>query len=343
MIPCDGWTDARVKAFRLMVNRSTQWAEWDEPLLSQELIDLQQFDFDLNFTGFDPREVTRLLAAHSSLQGLTDPDEIPALADSPVSQIGDLFVCGTHKVLMGDATKSDDLTRLMTGKPADLIFTDPPYNVDYTGCTQKRLKIKGDNLSAEDYIRFLEAMFQSFRLVLAANGALYVCHPSSWQREFQNALESAGFEMRNQVIWAKGSAAWGWGRYKHQHEPIFFCHVQGETDNWYGNRSQTSLWFESKPAANRDHPTAKPTELIERALENSSKTGDIVCDLFGGSGSTLIACQRLGRNARLMELDPRYVDVIVRRFQDFTGMKATLEGDGRSFDEISEERRKGVS
>jgi DNA modification methylase len=342
VIPCDHWTDAQVKAFRLMVNRSTQWAEWDESLLSQELSDLQKFDFDLNLTGFDPRELTRLLAAHSSLLGLTDPDEIPALAESPVSVIGDLWVCGAHKVLVDDATKPENVTRLMAGEQADLIFIDPPYNVDYTGCTKKQLKIKGDNLSAADFIIFLEAMFQSCRLALKPNGSLYVCHASSWQREFQNALENAGFEMRNQIIWAKSNAAWGWGRYKHQHEPLFFCHVRGETDNWYGNKSQTSLWYESKPAANRDHPTAKPTELVERAVENSSKTGDLVCDLFGGSGSTLIACQRLGRSARLMELDPKYGDCIVRRFQEFTGTKAVLESDGRSFDELAEERLKGV-
>jgi DNA modification methylase len=170
--------------------------------------------------------------------------------------------------------------------------------------------------------------------------SLYVCHSSSWQREFQNALEAAGFEVRCQIIWAKNTFAWGFGRYKFQHEPLFYCHVAGQKDPWYGDKSQSTLWEEKKPAANRIHPTAKPVELIERALLNSSNAGDVVADLFGGSGSTLIACERQKRKARLMEIDPKYADVIVRRFQDYTGKQAILEGDGRTFDEIAQERRK---
>jgi DNA modification methylase len=164
----------------------------------------------------------------------------------------------------------------------------------------------------------------------------------SWQREFQNALEAAGFEIRCQVIWAKNTFAWGFGRYKFRHEPIFYCHVTGQSDAWYGDRSQSTLWEENKPSANRLHPTMKPVELIERALLNSSKAGDMVADLFGGSGSTLIACERRGRSARLMEVDPRYADVIVRRWQDYTGKKATLDSDGRGLEDISRERRKAV-
>ena len=168
--------------------------------------------------------------------------------------------------------------------------------------------------------------------------SLYVCHPSSWQREFQNALEAAGFEVRCQIIWVKNTFAWGIGRYKFQHEPIFYCHVAGQTDAWYGDKSQSTLWQENKPAANRLHPTMKPVELVERALVNSSKAGDIVVDLFGGSGSTLIGCERRGRRARLMEIDPKYADVVVVRYQEYSGRPAVLDGDGRSFDEIRQER-----
>jgi len=153
------------------------------------------------------------------------------------------------------------------------------------------------------------------------------------------ALEAAGFEVRCQIIWAKNTFAWGFGRYKFQHEPIFYAHVAGQSDSWYGDRSQSTVWAENKPVANRLHPTMKPVELVERALVNSSKAGDVVVDLFGGSGTTLIACERRGRATRLMEVDPRYADVICRRYQEYTGKRAVLDDDGRSFDEVASDRR----
>jgi DNA modification methylase len=243
-----------------------------------------------------------------------------------------------HRVLCGDATKVEDVERLMAGEAADLVFTDPPYNVDYEGYTDDRLKIKGDRMKPEEFKKFLEESFAAYRLAIKPGASIYVCHASSVQREFQNALEHAGFEMRCQIIWAKNTFAWGFGRYKFQHEPIFYCHLAGQSDAWYGDKSQSTLWQEKKPVANRLHPTMKPVELIERALVNSSKAGDLVVDLFGGSGSTLIACERSRRQARLMELDPRYVDVICRRFVEFAGKPATLAGDGRTFDEVRSER-----
>jgi DNA modification methylase len=175
-------------------------------------------------------------------------------------------------------------------------------------------------------------------MLVKPGASMYVCHSSSWQREFQNALEAAGFEVRCQIIWAKNTFAWGFGRYKYQHEPIFFAHVADQKDCWNGDKSQSTLWEEKKPAANRIHPTAKPVELVERALLNSSKAGDIVADLFGGSGSTLIGCERRGRHARLMEIDPKYADCIIRRYQEYTGKQATLDGDGRTFEQIKAER-----
>lgn len=177
----------------------------------------------------------------------------------------------------------------MAGNPADFAFTDPPYNVDYEGYTKERLKIQGDRMSTEQFQQFLGAAFNNYHQVVKLGASLYICHSSSWQREFQNALEAAGFEVRCQIIWAKNTFAWGFGRYKFQHEPIFYTHLAGQKDAWYGDKSQSTLWEEKKPAANRMHPTAKPVEPIERALMNSSKAGDLVVDLFGGSGSTLIA------------------------------------------------------
>jgi len=226
----------------------------------------------------------------------------------------------------------------MAGENADLVFTDPPYNVDYEGYTADKLTIQGDQMAPEDFARFLKSAFISYRELIKSGGSIYVCHASSVQREFQGALEAAGFAVRCQIIWAKNTFAWGFGRYKFQHEPIFYCHVSGQSDAWYGDKSQSTLWQEKKPAANRLHPTMKPVELIERALINSSKAGDCVVDLFGGSGSTLIACERRGRNARLAELDPKYTDVIVKRWQEYTGKRAVLGGTDRSFDEIAADR-----
>jgi site-specific DNA-methyltransferase (adenine-specific) len=227
----------------------------------------------------------------------------------------------------------------MQAERADLVFTDPPYNVDYTGYTKDKLTLKGDRMPEDEFRRFLRTSFDNYRTVIKPGASLYVCHASSVQRDFQDAIESAGFEVRCQIIWAKNTFAWGFGRYKFQHEPIYYCHVAGESDAWYGDKSQSTLWVEKKPAANREHPTMKPVELIERALRNSSKAGDLVVDLFGGSGSTLIACERRDRNARLMELDPKYTDVIVQRWQEYTGKSATLEGAGRTFAEIAAERK----
>lgn len=301
-------SESQRRALVIADNRLALNAGWDEQLLRIELAALRDEDYDLDLTGFEDEELARLLAAEDAVSGLTDEDAVPELPDEPVTRPGDLWVLDTHRLLCGDATERADVERLMTGNSADLVFTDPPYNVRDT--------------------------FQSYRLILKPGASIYVCHSSSWQREFQNALEAAGFEVRCQIIWAKNTFAWGFGRYKFQHEPIFYGHVAGQKDPWYGDKSQSTLWEEKKPAANRIHPTAKPVELIERALINSSKAGDLVADLFGGSGSTLIACERRGRRSCLMELDPKYADCIVRRYQEYTGKQAILESDGRSYDEV---------
>jgi DNA modification methylase len=278
------------------------------------------------------------MASELRNEGLTDEDAVPEVEEVAISAPGDLWVLGNHLLLCGDSTVAADVQRLMGGDAADCVFTDPPYNVDYEGYTDEKLKIKGDRMSDAAFRQFLEAAFRSYRSVVKQGASLYVCHPSSWQREFQNALEVAGFNVRCQIIWGKNTFAWGFGRYKFQHEPIFYVHVAGQKDSWYGDKSQSTLWQEKKPAANRLHPTMKPVELVERALRNSSKAGDIVADLFGGSGSTLIGCERTGRNARLMELDPKYADVIVRRWQEYTGKQGMLDSEGRTFQQVATER-----
>jgi DNA modification methylase len=340
VIVLDHLSEAQKRAYIIADNKLAENAGWNDELLRSELAALQAEEFDVGLIGFEDDELARLLAAQDAVEGLTDEDAVPGLPETPVSRTGDLWLLGDHRLLVGDSTNPEGVARLMAGNAADLVFTDPPYNVDYEGYTEQRLKIKGDRMSEADFKRFLEAAFRSCRTVVKPGASLYVCHSSSWQREFQNALEAAGFEVRCQIIWAKNTFAWGFGRYKFQHEPLFYAHVAAQKDPWYGDKSQSTLWHENKPAANRIHPTAKPVELIERALVNSSKAGDIVADLFGGSGSTLIGCERRNRRARLVEIDPRYADCIVRRYEQYTGKRAVLEGDGRQFDEIASERLK---
>ncbi len=339
VIVLDHLTPAQRRAYLLADNKLAELAGWDEDLLRRELKELELANFDMEVIGFSDEELRGLLAEPDEVNpGLTDEDAAPEAPATPVSQEGDLWLLGNHRVLCGDATHRDHVQRLMATEHADLVFTDPPYNVDYEGYTEEKLKIKGDRMKPAEFDRFLRKAFTSYCAAVKTGASIYICHASSVQREFQNAIEKAGFEVRCQIIWAKNTFAWGFGRYKFQHEPIFYCHVEGKSDAWYGDKSQSTLWQEKKPAANRLHPTMKPVELIERALNNSSKSDDCVLDLFGGSGSTLIACERRNRNARLMEVDPKYTDVIVKRWQEYTGQQATLASEDRSFDEISVER-----
>jgi DNA modification methylase len=340
-IELSGLTETQCRALAIADNQLALNAGWDDEMLRIEIAALQEEESNLALLGFGDEELAVRLAVEDLSAGLTDEDAIPEMPEVAVTIAGDLWVLGPHRLLCGDATVADSITQLMAGEAADLVFTDAPYNVDYEGYTKDRLKIQGDRLSAEQYQQFLNDTFRSCRSTVKPDASLYVCHASSWQREFQNALVTAGFQIRCQIIWAKNTFAWGFGRYKFQHEPIFYCHVAGQSDAWYGDKSQSTLWQVDKPTANRLHPTMKPVELIERALANSSRAGAIVVDLFGGSGSTMIACERLHRQARLMEIDPRYADVAVRRWQGYSGQQATLEGDARTFDEIAHLRRGG--
>jgi DNA modification methylase len=259
-----------------------------------------------------------------ALAGIKDP--LPPAPDAQMDraetlqriwqvQPGQVWEMGAHRLVCGDATSAIALAAATIDGPVDCIFTDPPYNVDYEGYTEDNLKIAGDKMTGPQFESFLTAAFRTARSTIKPTGSLYVCHASIWQREFQAAIEAAGFQVRCQIIWAKNTFAWGFGRYKFQHEPIFYAHVAGESDAWYGDKSQSTLWQVDKPAANREHPTMKPVELVERALVNSSKTGDLVLDPFGGSGSTLVACQRLGRAGRAVEIDPKYCAVILERLK----------------------------
>ena len=219
--------EAQRRALVIADNQLALNAGWSDEALRLELQALQEADFNLDLVGFDDEELARLLAAQDAVEGLTDEDAIPDVPEAPICVTGDLWKLGPHALLVGDSTNTDDVALLMNGHAADLVFTDPPYNVDYEGYTEDRLTIQGDRMNDEQFRKFLATTFGNYRRIMKPGASLYVCHPSSWQREFQNALEATGFEVRCQIIWAKNHFAWGFGRYKFRHEPIFYAHVAG--------------------------------------------------------------------------------------------------------------------
>lgn len=334
-----GLTDAQYRALAIADNQLALNAGWDEELLNKEIAALANEEFDIKLLGFDENELSERLADLNRSAEMSSEDDLPDRPRVAVSAPGDIWLLGGHRVMCGDATVSGDVAALMQSELADLVFVDPPYNVDYEGYTKNHLIIENDRMTPDQYRAFLVRTFESCRDFAKPTASMYTCHASSWQREVQDALELAGFEVRCQIIWAKNVFAWGFGRYKFQHEPIFYNHLRGHSDPWYGDKTQSTLWMVDKPSANREHPTMKPVELIERALINSSRAGDLVLDLFGGSGSTLIGCERLKRKARLMEIDALYVDVIVTRWQEYCGREATLAANGLSYGEIATERQ----
>src|ERR1019366_8228387 len=244
VIVIEGLTENQRRALVLADNKLALNAGWDEEALLLEIEALRDAHYDLNILGFEDDELARLLESQDANGGLTNEDAVPELQEVPISLLGDLWRLGDHRVLCGDATAPAEVERLMAGDAVDLVFTDPPYNVDYEGYTEDRLKIMGDRMTPEQFKQFLLTTFSSYRRIVKPGASMYVCHSSSWQREFQNAMEAAGFEARCQIIWAKNTFAWGFGRYKFQHEPIFYCHVAGQKDAWYGDKSQSTLWEE---------------------------------------------------------------------------------------------------
>jgi DNA modification methylase len=332
-------SEAQKRAYVLADNQLALNAGWDEALLRLELADLRELGFDLGLIGFGAGELERLLAGEGKA-GLIEDDEAPDLPEQAVTRTGDLWVLGEHRLLCGDATVLHDVERVLEGRLADMAFTDPPYNVDYGSSAKDRLrgnqrKILNDALSS-GFEAFLHDACMS--ILSVTKGACYICMSSSELHTLQKAFMTAGGKWSTFVIWAKHTFTLGRADYQRMYEPILYGWREGHDRYWCGARDQGDVWFVDKPARNDLHPTMKPVALVERAIRNSSKSRDIMLDPFAGSGSTLIACAKAGRQARLVELDPRYCDVIVRRFQDWTGEVAALEGDGRSFEEIAAER-----
>jgi DNA modification methylase len=330
VIVARGWSEAQCQAYALADNRLTEASEWDEELLRVELGDLRDAGFDLALTGFDEDELDKLLADGADAG---DPDQAPEPPVDPITRPGDLWVCGEHRVLCGDATVLGDVQKVLGGELADMTFTDPPYNVNYANSAKDRQRGKNrpilNDALGDGFGKLLYDA--SVNLLTVTKGAVYVCMSSSELDTLQKAFREAGGKWSTFVIWAKNTFTLGRADYQRQYEPILYGWKEGADHFWCGARDQGDVWFFDKPTKNDLHPTMKPVALVERAIRNSSKSRDIVLDPFGGSGTTLIAADRAGRRARLVELDPSYVDVIVQRWQEATGGQATLKGQDRSF------------
>jgi DNA modification methylase len=323
-------TPAQKKAYVIADNQLALNAGWDTELLMLELQELQDCDFDLDLLGFDPKELDKLLEPEQ-VEGLTDEDAVPDAPDEPKTRLGDIYQLGGHRLMCGDSTSIDDAEKLMGGLLADLVFTDPPYNVDYSGRGANNLgTIKNDNMSDNDFEQFCRDVFTTYSAIMKPLACIYVCHPDSASAPkiaFEKTFAEQ-FKKSSTIIWMKQSAGMGWQDYRAQHEPILYGWKEGKGSHFNaGDRTKTSIWKIGRDAqSSYVHPTQKPVCLPEEAIMNSSKGSDCVVDLFGGSGSTLIACEKTGRINRSMELDPKYCDVIVKRWEDFTGKKAVLEG-----------------
>ena len=323
-------TPSQIKAYRIADNRTNEEAEWDEEMLAIELGDLKDADFDLDLTGFDPDELEELLAGDGT-EGLTEDDDVPEVQAIAITKLSDVWMCGDHRLLCGDSTVGTDVEKAMNGSLADMVFTDPPYNVNYASTNEAlsgKKKIKNDNLGEGFYQFLYDAMVN---LLLYTKGAIYISMSSSELHTLQKAFKDAGGHWSTFIMWAKNTFSLGRSDYQRQYEPILYGWKEGNKHFWCGARDQGDVWFFNKPRTNDLHPTMKPVELVQRAIENSSKTRDIILDLFGGSGTTMIAAEKTNRTAVLLELDPLYCDVIVRRWQAFTGRKATLESTGKPF------------
>ena len=328
-------TPTQKRAYILADNQLALNAGWDEKLLALELAELSDSGYDLELTGFDADELADLMVGEeTTTEGATDEDAAPEAGGPVVSTPGDVWICGEHRVICGDATDADAYATLLGDEIADMAFTDPPYNVDYSNSAKDKMRgtdrpILNDNLGAGFYDFLLAALTP---MLAHCSGGIYVAMSSSELDVLQKAFRAAGGKWSTFIIWAKNTFTLGRADYQRQYEPILYGWLDGVTRHWCGDRDQGDVWHIKKPHKNDLHPTMKPVELVERAIRNSSRPGNVVMDPFGGSGTTMIAAHKSGRKARLIELDPQYVDVIVRRWQEFSGGKANRQADGLSFD-----------
>jgi site-specific DNA-methyltransferase (adenine-specific) len=336
-VPCirlDHLTEAQKRAYVIADNRLALNSGWDTEMLKVEFADLQELGFDLELTGFDLDEIKELLAPVGT-EGLTDPDDAPPLPEHPRTVPGDIWLMGKHRLLCGDSTSMDDLAKLTDGQLVDMWLTDPPYNVAYEGKTKEALTIKNDEMGDDQFRQFLRDAYTAADTVMKPGAVFYIWHADSEGYNFRGAAQDAGWKVRQCLIWKKSSMVMGRQDYHWKHEPCLYGWKEGAGHLWAADRKQTTILEFEKPTRNGEHPTMKPVALFEYQLLNNTKGGDQVLDSFGGSGTTLIAAEKNGRVARIMELDPKYCDVIVKRWQDFTGKIATHAETGEPFAEVT--------
>ncbi|WP_037359707.1 site-specific DNA-methyltransferase [Selenomonas sp. oral taxon 892] len=319
-VPCvfvDHLTEAQKKAYILADNRFALDAGWDEDMLRVEMEALQDMDFDVSLTGFDESEIVDLLSLDDGEAQEDDFDEDAALQAEPFVKTGDLWLLGKHRLLCADSTKPEDVKLLMDSKKANVCITDPPYSCNYTGGTG--MKIMNDNLKGEEFYQFLLSAFKNAYENLADGAAIYIFHSDAEKVNFYNAVVAAGFHYSTTCIWVKQSLVLGRFDYQMRHEPVIYAFKDTVKHKFYGDRKQTTVWEFDRPSKSKLHPTTKPLPLIAYPMKNSSLVNSIVLDLFGGSGSTLMAAEQMDRTAYLMELDPVYASAIVRRFVAYRG------------------------
>ena len=313
-IVVDHLTEEQERALRIADNKTGEVAEWNEELLKAELKALQDAGFEMDALGFDTSELEELLGGTADEMGETDPDEVPETPEAPVSKAGEVYILGDHLLLCGDSTKAEDVAKVAPASTVDCWLTDPPYNVSYEG--SNGLTIENDSMEDAKFREFLRSAFKCAETALKPGGAFYIFHADSEGYNFRGGCVDAGLRVRECLVWVKPSLVLGRSDYQWRHEPCLYGWKEGASHNWYGERDKTTVMEFEKPKKNDVHPTMKPTEMLVYLLKNSTKRGDTVLDTFGGSGSTLIACQQTGRVCRCVELDPKYCDVIRKRWAE---------------------------
>lgn len=333
-------TDAQRRAYIIADNRLALDAGWDEEMLAVEFADLDAMDFDLSLTGFTLDEIAEITADEIA-EGLTDEDSVPEVVDDPVSAMGDVWLLGKNRLMCGDSTSIESLEQLCKGQLVDMWLTDPPYNVAYEGKTKDALTIKNDSMADDQFRQFLRDCYVAADAVMKSGAVFYIWHADSEGYNFRGAAQDAGWKVRQCLIWKKSTLVMGRQDYHWKHEPCLYGWKEGAGHLWAADRKQTTILEFDKPSRNGEHPTMKPVELFEYQMLNNTKGGDIVLDSFGGSGTTIIAAEKNGRVGYLMELDPKYCDVIIKRWQDYTGKEAVLESSGDKFNDMFINGRSG--
>jgi len=335
-----GWSEAQKRAYVIADNKLALNAGWNDEMLKIELDGLKELDFDLDLVGFSDDELAKLLQEPEK-EGLTDEDDVPEAPEKPITVEGDIWVLGNHRLMCGDSTSIEALEKLCEGQPVDMWLTDPPYNVAYEGKTKDALTIENDAMGNDDFRQFLSDSYSAADAVMKSGAVFYIWHADSEGYNFRGAAFDIGWQVRQCLIWKKQTMVMGRQDYHWKHEPCLYGWKEGSAHLWATDRKQTTILEFDRPSRNKEHPTMKPVELFAYQMQNNTKGDDLILDSFAGSGTTAIACEKFNRRARLMELDPKYCDVIIKRWQDFTGKEAVNEQTGKTYAESNQTNEHG--